>query len=203
MVVRLLGGVKKTHRAVNPSLQFDLTTRPGDANVKSVAVTLPSAFEIDQRHLGNLCTEKELAATPVRRTPDDRHSYHDHSDCSIDRSQGRRTRSPVRAACRASPSSSTARSTSTLDADASTVSGGRLRTTVPVVPDISIGHFHLVVFGGKHGYLSNTRSLCANVPRAEVSFVGQNGKTLTQRVPVKTSCGARLKSAKRHARRHS
>ena len=46
-------------------------------------------------------------------------------------------------------------------AETKTVSGGRLRTTVPVVPDAPIGHFHLVVFGGKHGYLSNTRDLCA------------------------------------------
>jgi len=42
-------------------LQFDLTTRPGDANVKMISVTLSSAFEIDQRHLGNICSEKELA----------------------------------------------------------------------------------------------------------------------------------------------
>ena len=49
-------------RATNPSLQFDLRTRPGDANIKSLSVTLSSAFEIDQRHLGNICSEKELAA---------------------------------------------------------------------------------------------------------------------------------------------
>ena len=37
-------------------------TRPGDANIKSVAVTLPKAFEIDQRHLGNICSRAQLAA---------------------------------------------------------------------------------------------------------------------------------------------
>ena len=44
--------------ASNPALQFDLRTRPGDANIKSLSVTLPKAFAIDQRHLGNICSEK-------------------------------------------------------------------------------------------------------------------------------------------------
>ena len=46
-----------------------------------------------------------------------------------------------------------------------TVGGGRLRTIVPVVPDAPIGHFRLTLFGGKHGYLVNTRSLCAPMYR--------------------------------------
>ena len=50
-------------RARTPALRFDLNTRPGDANIKSIAVTLPNAFEIDQRHLGNICSEAELEAT--------------------------------------------------------------------------------------------------------------------------------------------
>ena len=61
MTIRQRGG--GTSRGSDPSLQFDLRTRPGDANIKSLSVTLPSAFEIDQEHLGNICTEKELAAT--------------------------------------------------------------------------------------------------------------------------------------------
>ena len=57
MTVRQLGGTKATERSTNPPLQFDLKTRAGDANIKSVAVTLPKAFEIDQRHLGNICSK--------------------------------------------------------------------------------------------------------------------------------------------------
>ena len=60
MRIRQLGGRKDTKRSRNPALQIDLRTRPGDANVKSLSVTLPNAFEIDQRHLGNICSEKEL-----------------------------------------------------------------------------------------------------------------------------------------------
>ena len=42
---------------------FDLRTRPGDANIKSLSLTLSKSFAIDQRHLGNLCSEAELAQT--------------------------------------------------------------------------------------------------------------------------------------------
>lgn len=47
-----------------------------------------------------------------------------------------------------------------------TVKGG-LMTTVPVVPDAPIGHFRLTVFGGKHGYLLNTRDTCSKVPEVK------------------------------------
>src|SRR5262249_41156593 len=59
MTVRQVGR-KGTKRSRNPEMQFDLTTRSGAANTKGLSVTLPRAFEIDQRHLGNICSEKEL-----------------------------------------------------------------------------------------------------------------------------------------------
>ena len=39
-------------------------------------------------------------------------------------------------------------------AETKSVEGGRLRTTVPVVPDAPIGEFRLNLLGGKQGYLS-------------------------------------------------
>ena len=197
LAVRQFGGHKGTLRAANPALQFDLTTRPGDANIRSLAVTLPSAFEIDQNHLGNLCTEKELAAT----------------HCAGRQQIGEATTTtplldqpltgPVYAV---SGAGGLPRLAFLLNgqvdllprAETKTVKTG-LRTTVPVVPDAPIGHFHLIVFGGKHGYLSNTRSLCAHTPIVEVSYYGQNGKALTQRVKVKAACDRQATSRnKRH-----
>ena len=55
-------GARSTARSKDPSLAIELNTRPGDANIKSITVTLPKAFEIDQRHLGNLCDRAELAS---------------------------------------------------------------------------------------------------------------------------------------------
>jgi hypothetical protein len=65
---------------------------------------------------------------------------------------------------------------------------GRLKTTVPVVPDAPIGHFHLVVFGGKQGYLVNTRGLCGRPPIVTVSYSAQNGRNRQESVKVKTAC---------------
>jgi hypothetical protein len=82
-------------------------------------------------------------------------------------------------------------------AESKTVGNGRLETTVPVVPDVPIGHFRLTLYGSKQGYLSNTRSLCKHPPVTAVEYTAQNGKTLTQTAPIKTACGAKSKRHKR------
>jgi hypothetical protein len=198
VTMRQLGGRKATRRAVNPGLTLDLRTRPGDANIKSIAVTLPSAFEIDQRHLGNICSEKELAAT----------------ECAGRTAIGRATTTtplldqplsgPVYAV---SGSGGLPRLAFILNgqvklvprADTATVSGGRLQTTAPVVPDAPIGHFHLTVFGGSKGYLVNTRNICAHAPVVRVGYTGQNLKTVTQKLKVKTACSKAKKRSKRRS----
>jgi hypothetical protein len=189
MAVRALGSRKSTRRSANPSLQFDLTTRPGDANVKSISVTLSDAFAIDQRHLGNICSEKELAAT----------------QCAGRQAIGTATTitplldqplsGPVYAV---SGGGGLPRLAFLLGGQVNLVPraettnlAGRLRTTVPVVPDAPIGHFHLVVFGGKHGYLINTRDLCTHRPTTQISFTAQNGKTLNKQVKLKSPCTAK------------
>ncbi len=194
--MRQLGGRKNTRRATNPGLKLDLKTRNGDANVKSISVTLPTAFEIDQRHLGNICSEKELAST----------------ECKGRTQIGKATTTtplldqplsgPVYAV---SGSGGLPRLAFILNgqvklvprADTKTV-GGKLQTTAPVVPDASIGHFSLTVFGGKQGYLINTRDLCRNRPIVVVGYTGQNGKTLRQKVRMRTACGGSKSKSKKN-----
>ena len=113
----------------------------------------------------------------MRRPHADRQGDDARRRCSTSRSRARSTRSRAPAACRDWPSSSTARSTSCPGPKPTTVNGGRLKTTVPVVPDAPIGHFRLTVFGGKTGYLINTRDICAHTPVTRVAYTGQNGKT--------------------------
>jgi hypothetical protein len=199
--MKQLGGRKATRRAVNPGLQFDLRTRAGDANVKSVSVTLPSAFEIDQRHLGNICSEKELAEKECAgRTPIGTSS----------------TTTPLLdqqlsgAVYAVSGSGGLPRLAFILNgqvdllprANTTTVGGGRLKTTAPLVPDAPIGHFSLTVFGGKTGYLINTRNICQHAPVVKVGFTGQNGKTVTQQVQVKTACPKAKKKPSARFSRH-
>jgi len=195
MKIRLASGRKGTRRADNPALQFDLRTRAGDANVKSISVTLPRTFQIDQRHLGNICSEKELidkhcaGRTPIgtatTRTP------------LLDQPLA----GPVYAV---SGAGGLPRLAFILNgqiqliprAESKSVRGGELKTVVPVVPDAPIGHFRLNVFGGKKGYLSNTRNLCARKTFVKVDYVGQNGRTRSQRVNVRTACAKKKARAK-------
>jgi hypothetical protein len=193
MRIRLSGKRKTARRSKNPELQFDLRTRPGDANLKSIAVTLPDAFEIDQRHLGNICSEKELTEKQCAgRTPIGQATT---TTPLLDRP----LEGPVYAV---SGSGGLPRLAFLLNgqvqivprADTRTVGDGKLKTTVPVVPDAPIGHFRLKVFGGKTGYLINTRDLCARRPATRIDYVGQNGKKRTERVKLRAPCGKKSRA---------
>jgi hypothetical protein len=180
---------KGTKRASNPAFEFRLRTRPGDANIKSVAVILSKAFAIDQRHLGNICSEAELAkskcagrqpiGSAVTKTP------------LLDQPLS----GPVYAV---SGGGGLPRLAFVLNgqvplvprAKSSSVNKGALKTTVPTVPDAPIGEFRLTLLGGKKGYLINTRSLCAKPVINTVEYVAQNGKKLTQNVKTKAPCGS-------------
>jgi hypothetical protein len=185
--IRQTGGRKATRRAKNPGLRFDLNTRSGDANVKRVAVTLPKAFAIDQSHLGNLCSRAQLASEA----------------CAGRQAIGNVTaNTPLLDQALSGPAYAVSgfgklphvvfilggQVTIMPEAESSSVRGGHLKTVVPVIPDAPIGHFRLNLFGGKKGYLVNTRSLCASATKVNVKFVGQNGKRMSQTVKTKTAC---------------
>ncbi len=163
MAVRQFGGRKATARSRNPHLRFDLRTRPGDANLRSIAVTLPKSFAIDQRHLGNICSRQQLQS---------------------ERCAGRQeigtveTRTPLLDQPLTGPAYAVSgfgklphvvfildgQVSIMPEAESSSVRNGHLKTVVPVVPDAPIGHFRLNLRGGKQGYLINTQSLCAACP---------------------------------------
>jgi hypothetical protein len=188
MTIRQLGGKKQTSRSRNPRLRFDLRTRPGHANIRSVAVTLPKAFAIDQRHLGNICSKAQLEAELCKGRQPIGSAW--VKSPLLDES----LRGPAYAV---SGFGKLPRVAFILDgqvrivpqAESSSVKGGHLKTVVPVVPDAPVGHFRLTLLGGNKGYLVNTRNLCAAPATTGVHFVGQNGKRHTQRVRIKTRCG--------------
>jgi hypothetical protein len=195
MQITQLGGRKQTRRTADPSLRFDLWGRPGDANIKSVSVTMPKAFQVDQRHLANICSKAELAA--------------DH--CAGRRPIGiAETNTPLLEA----PLRGLAYAVSGYgklphvafvlggqvsivpQAETASVNGGHLETVVPVVPDAPIAHFRLTLYGGKGGYIANTRSLCVAPTVTSVVFIGQNGRKRTQRVATKAACPRRAHRAR-------
>jgi len=193
MRVKQLGGRKATSRSKNPSLRFDLRTRPGHANIRSLSVILPKAFSIDQSHLGNICSEKELAEkecagrTPIGTATTTTPLLDQPLAGTVYAVSGRgglpRLAFILNGQVDLLPRAETRNDKQ-----------GRLVTTVPVVPDAPIGHFRLTLFGGKSGYLVNTRSLCGKKPPVvKVAFNGQNAKQRVQRVKVKVPCGKRAK----------
>jgi hypothetical protein len=198
MAVKQLGKRKETKRSRNPRLRFELRTRNGDANIKSVAVTLPKAFAIDQRHLGNICSKSQLEA----------------ESCAGRQPIGTvETRTPLLDQPLKGPAYAVSgfgklpRLAFILDgqvrlvpqAESSSVKGGLLKTVVPTVPDAPIGYFRLDLLGGKQGYLVNTRDLCASAATIAVDYVAQSGKKLSEQIKTKTPCGKG--SASKH-RRH-
>ena len=79
-------------------------------------------------------------------------------------------------------------------AESTSVKGGHLKTTVPVVPDAPIGHFRLTLFGGKKGYLRQHPEPLQGARRSRPSKYA--GATRTARrltaagLKTKTACGA-------------
>jgi hypothetical protein len=201
MSIKQIGNLRQTQRAKNPRLQFDLFTRSGDANISSVSVTLPKAFAIDQRHLGNICSKAQLEAercagrqpignvkvwTPLLDEPLSGPAYAVSGFGKLPHVafilMGQVTIIP--------------------QAESSSVKGGFLRTVVPVVPDAPIGHFRLDLLGGKQGYLVNTRSLCSSPAMVTVQYKAHNGKSLEQHIRAKTACKGR-RSTKRASHRRA
>jgi hypothetical protein len=193
MNIRLLGGKNQTPRSKNPRLRFDLLTRKGDANIKSIAVTLSKAFQIDQRHLSNLCSRSQLEAsrcagrqpmgmawvrTPLLDQPLQGPAYAVSGFGTLPRVvfilDGQVTVMP--------------------QAVSTSVHNGHLKTVVPVVPDVPIGHFRLTLLGGSKGYLINARDLCKNSGVIQVAYVGQNGKTRKQRIKPQLPCGGKRRA---------
>jgi hypothetical protein len=55
--------------------------------------------------------------------------------------------------------------------------GNRLRSTLSGLPDTALSRFTLNLNGGKDGLLSNGRDMCAGAPRVDAAFTAQSGAT--------------------------
>ena len=111
MTVRQLGRRRTRAAARTRGCSSTSRTRPGDANIKSLSVTLPKAFA-DRPAPPRQHLLRERAGRRTVRRPHSRSARRRRRRrCSTSRSRAPSTRSPAPAACRAWPSSSTARST--------------------------------------------------------------------------------------------
>ena len=199
MTVRQVGK-KDTKRSSNPQLQFDLTTRPGDANIKSLSVTLPSAFAIDQRHLGNICSEKELSekqcagrtpigkattTTPLLDQPLSGPVY------AVSGSGGL----PKLAFILNGQVDLLPQSRNEDDHEKRRRASSRRRS--PSIPDAPIGHFAPDRLRRQDRLPGQHPRHLRRTPVTKVDYVAQNGKTRSESVKIKAACGKKSKRAKR------
>lgn len=182
--IEAVGGTQRTDK---PEIVVRVAPRPGDAGIRSAAITLPTAVLADQKALGNLCSESEL---------------------EDDRCAGRQRMGTARAVSPAYDAPLTGpvyavSGSGGLPRPAYVLSGGgaelllrgeinvvgqRIQATVEDVPDIPLDSFRLTLDGGKPGYLVLSRDICANPAVADVRLTSQDDETVERRVPIEAEC---------------
>ncbi len=180
-----IGGTVRTDK---PELVMRVEARPGDVNIRSAAVTLPTAFMVDQTALGDLCSKRELEAT----------------DCSGRKRMGTaRVVSPAYDEALTGPVYAVSgfgglpRLAYVLGGPAKILLRGRIvvrrlriEAGVDDVPDVPLKTFELRIDGGAPGYLILSRDICRTETTADASFTSQDGEAFKQRIPLVADCGA-------------
>ena len=182
--IRLSGGL---NRRGHPAIHADVTSKPGEANLKQVVVTLPKGELLDNSHIGTVCTRVAFAqdacppgalvgrvevTSPLLDDPLTgsvylRSSQHKLPDLALDL-EGQFDIEAV----------------GQIDSVK-----GRFRTTFNAIPDVPVSRISFDLVGGSKGLLQNSETLCGARKVAMVKMTGQNGATTKQRTPLKMSCG--------------
>jgi hypothetical protein len=190
-----------TRRGAHPALTGTYKPRPGDANTKSLVLTLPHSAFLDQGHIRTICTRVQFAAnggagrgcpagavygkakafTPLLDEPLEgpvflRSSNHNLPDFVA----SLHGLVDVEAVAR-------------IDSK-----HGGIRATFNTIPDAPLTKVVVQMQGAKKGLIVNSTNLCAGSHRADARFAGHNGKRSSGRPEVGASCGA--KKRKRHDR---
>jgi len=186
--ISLLGG---TRRASFPKLTAKLRMPAGGANIAGSSVLLPHSEFIENTHFNTICTRVQFASNqcpagsvygfatvktplidgPLKGPVYLRSSSHTLPDLVV--------------ALKGPPSLPIE-----VDVAAHVDSvKGRLRTTFESVPDAPVSEFTLHMKGGAKSLVVNSENLCLRPRRAQARFTAQNGKAVTLRPTLHTSCG--------------
>jgi hypothetical protein len=193
----LSGGI---NRRGHPAIHAVLTAQPGEANSQVISVALPKGEQLDNSHLGNVCTRVEFAndacpagsqlgnveiTTPLLEKPLTGFAYLRSSQSGLpDMALKLKGQIEFEAV-----------------AKIDSVNEG-LRATFKTVPDVPFSTITLNLAGGKKGLLQNSENLCGAGKKATVKMTGQSGATYKRLAPLKVSCGkARHKRHQAHSRR--
>jgi hypothetical protein len=191
--LNLSGGVK---RRGHPAIRAAFSAGPGEANSRSVTVTLPRGELLDNAHLRSVCTRVDFAKdacgvdsqigegeviSPLLDQPLKGQIYL--------RSNPERKLPDIAVALKGQIDV-------TLTGRVSSVKG-RLRVAFDSLPDAPISTAVLDFEGGAKGLLQNSESLCGARKRAVAQMEGQNGATRAAKPLLRTTCGAKPRH-KRH-----
>jgi hypothetical protein len=185
-------------RRGHPALRSVALFKRG-ANLAVATVAMPKSLLLDQAHIDTICTRVQFAADscpsgsvvgsaiaetpildqPLKGTVYLRSSSHTLPDLVVDlRGQvdfelvGRIDKAKT----------------------------GGLRATFEA-PDVPVSRFVLDLLGGNQGLLFNSENLCKSPPKAFVRLVGQNGKRISRRTAIETSCAGKRKGKRaRHGK---
>jgi hypothetical protein len=182
--VRLVG---PTRRGAHPQIRTVLAARPSDANIRRVAVTLPSTELLDTRRIGSVCSREEFAAercpaasaqgyarawSPLLGQPLEGRVYLRESDARLPE-LGISLRGQVDLEL-----------VGRLDSVR-----GRLRSTFQALPDVPLTKVVITLRGRAGGLLVNTGGICAGEHRARAGFAAHNGKVHDVSPLLRTDCG--------------
>jgi hypothetical protein len=184
----MMGGVR---RRGHPAIRGMLKTTPGDANLRSISVTLPRGQLLDNAHIGTICTRADFSkqacpaasiygraevVTPLLDRPLKGNVYLRASSNKLpDMVLDLEGQLDFEAVAR-------------IDSVR-----GRLRTNFESIPDVPVSMVVLNLAGGSKGLVVNSESLCGEPRRAVVKTRGQNGAIFDTKAKVNVSCGSRAR----------
>lgn len=186
-----------TTRGGHPAVNAVFTQPGGQANTKSVNVTLPASEMIDQAHLSNPCTRVQFnagecpkksvlgyasAVTPLLSKPLRGRIYfrsngdeRDLPDIVAD------LHGPIRIILVGYVDAVKQRGSET----------SRLRVRFARVPDAPVRRFAMNFFGGKRGLLVHNRELCLSRRRAKIQLQAHSGSKRSINSVIATDCSKR------------
>ena len=195
MTTKIIGGKKATKRSANPGFEADLVARPGDANVATVALTLPKAIFLDQDNISQICTREQYAAN---QCPPE--SVYGQASASTPLLAGGLS-GPVYLRSSDNPlpdlvADLNGQVNIDLVGRIDTVNGGAIRTTFEA-PDVPIADFKLDLNQG--GLLVNSKNLCKGKKKQgkkakkktfhnKLAITAQSGVHNDQKPKLKTQC---------------
>jgi hypothetical protein len=182
-----LTAVGGTARTEKPAFVMQVVPRPGDPNIRSVAVTLPPVVLVDPTAIRQLCTRKELKS--------DRCAGHQRVGFA-------RVVSPVYPKPLSGPVYAVS-GYGALPHLAYVLGGpanvllegrivskrGRIQAGADDLPDTPVRSFELTIDGGSGGYLVLSRDICHGNPTADATFRSQDGQVNEQEISLTAECG--------------